>query len=298
MSNPPHFERKPVKSSAAAARVLLACLLPAVIAGCAGMLTQTLPKNLSRAILNQDDPEIVRAGAPAYLLLLDGLIEGDRKNPALLRSAADLYGAYATVFVDDPERARRLAAKALHYAHAAVCTDHPELCRKKTLTYDEFLAVLNAMDEADVPSLYSLGAAWADWVQTRSDDMRALADIAKIEAVMERVVQLDEGYQHGRAHLYLGVFHTRLPPAMGGKPEEGRAHFERAISLSKGRDLIDQVEFARRYARLVYDQKLHDSLLREVLAANPSVEGLTLSNIMAQQQARELLATSNEYFGE
>ena len=58
------------------------------------------------------------------------------------------------------------------------------------------------------------------------------------------------------------------------------------------------MEFARRYARLVYDKKLHDSLLKEVLAANPAVEGLTLSNVLAQQQARQLLATSNEYFGE
>jgi len=297
MSNPPHFAVK-VNSSAAPVRVLLVCALSAMVTGCAGMLTQTLPKNLSHAILDQDDPEIVRDGAPAYLLLLDGLIAGDPNNPELLTSAADLYGAYATVFVDDPERARHLTSKALGYARSAVCIDHSELCTKKELPYQAFVDVLKTTDKADVPQLYSLGAAWANWVQTHSDNWQALADVAKIEAVMERVAQLDKGYQHGRAYLYLGIFDTRLPPAMGGKPEDGRAHFERAIALSKGRDLIDKVEFARRYARLVYDKKLHDSLLRDVLAANPAVEGLTLSNILAQQQARQLLATSNEYFGE
>lgn len=297
MSHPPYFARQDAPS-AAAARVMLVCILSAMVAGCAGMLTQTLPKNLSKAILNQDDPEIVRTGAPAYLLLLDGLIEGEPKNPALLTTAADLYGAYATVFVDDPERARHLTSKALDYARSAVCIDHPELCTKKELPYQTFIDVLKTTDKADVPQLYSLGAAWANWVQTHSDDWQALADVAKIEAVMERVAQLDKGYQHGRAYLYLGIFDTRLPPAMGGKPEEGRAHFEKAITLSKGQDLIDKVEFARRYARLVYDKKLHDSLLKEVLAANPAVEGLTLSNVLAQQQARQLLATSNEYFGE
>ena len=67
------------------------------------------------------------------------------------------------------------------------------------------------------------------------------------------------------------------------------ADFERAIRYSDGRDLIVQVEFARQYARLVFDQELHDRLLREVLAADPNQPGLTLSNILAQQQARELL---------
>jgi hypothetical protein len=287
-----------VNSSAAHMRVLLLCALSAMVTGCAGMLTQTLPKNLSQAILDQDDPEIVRAAAPAYLLLLDGLIKNDPENQGLLTSAADLYGAYATVFVDDPERARHLTSKALGYARSAVCIDHPRLCTKKVLPYDAFMTVLKDTDKADVPQLYSFGAAWANWVQTHSDNWQALADVAKIDAIMKRVAHLKKGYQHGRAYLYLGIFDTRLPPAMGGKPEEGRAHFEKAIALSKGRDLIDKVEFARRYARLVYDKKLHDSLLKEVLAANPVEEGLTLSNILAQQQARQLLATSNEYFGE
>lgn len=297
MSHPAYIARKDA-SSAAAARVMLVCILSTMLAGCAGMLTQSLPKNLSRAILDQDDPEIVRAAAPAYLLLLDGLIKDDPENQGLLTSAADLYGAYATVFVDDHERAQHLTSKALGYARSAVCIDHPDLCTKKVLSYDEFMAVLKDTDKADVRQLYSFGAAWANWVQTHSDNWQALADVAKIEAVMERVAQLDKGYEHGRAFLYLGIFDTRLPPAMGGKPEAGRANFEKAIALSKGRDLIDKVEFARRYARLMYDKKLHDSLLKEVLAANPAVEGLTLSNILAQQQARQLLATSNDYFGE
>jgi hypothetical protein len=280
------------------ARFLLLCLILAAVAGCAAGLTQHLPENLSMAILNQDDPEIVRTGAPAYLLLLDGLIEGDADNSHLLRAAADLYGSYATVFVDDPDRARHLSDRALQYARKAMCTDHPGVCTDATAPYDKFTAVLDELDKDDVPRLYSLGAAWAGWVQAHNDNWQALADIAKIEAVMRRVVQLDENYQHGRAHLYLGIFNTRLPPTMGGQPDQGRSHFEKAIAISDGRDLIDKVEFARRYARLVYDKKLHDSLLREVLAAEPSAEGLTLSNVLAQRQARRLLATSDEYFGE
>jgi hypothetical protein len=83
---------------------------------------------------------------------------------------------------------------------------------------------------------------------------------------------------------------------MGGKPEQGRAHFERAISLSVGRNLIAKVELARRYARLVFDRELHDRLLNEVIMAAPEEPGFTLSNVLAQQQAQELLKSATEYF--
>jgi hypothetical protein len=83
---------------------------------------------------------------------------------------------------------------------------------------------------------------------------------------------------------------------MGGKPEQGRAQFEHAIQLSSGRNLIAKVELARRYARLVFDRKLHDRLLHEVIKADPHQAGLTLSNVLAQQQAQQLLKSAAEYF--
>jgi len=92
------------------------------------------------------------------------------------------------------------------------------------------------------------------------------------------------------------VFATLLPPALGGKPEEGLAHFERAIKLSAGRDLMAKVEYARRYARITYNRELHDRLLQEVLDADAVEPGLTLSNVLAKRQAKELLASAESYF--
>ena len=56
-------------------------------------VTGNLADNLSLAIINQEDPQIVRDGAPAYLLLLDSLIESDPRNPEMLSSAAKLYAS-------------------------------------------------------------------------------------------------------------------------------------------------------------------------------------------------------------
>jgi len=83
---------------------------------------------------------------------------------------------------------------------------------------------------------------------------------------------------------------------MGGKPELGREHFEKAIAISGGRHLLTKVMYAENYARLVFDRELHDRLVDEVLTANPRAKGLTLINIVAQGRARLLMESADEYF--
>lgn len=276
--------------------IVIAVLLALGLVGCASMASRGLADNLSQSIRNQDDPETVRAGAPAYLLLLDGMIQDAPDDPALLMAGSRLYGAYAAVFVEDPERARRLSAKALDYGRRALCERRADICAVEDKPLDTFVSAVDATTADDLPALYTYTTAWAGWIQARSDDWQALADLPKLEALLVRVVTLDEGYDGGQAHIYLGVLATRLPPSLGGKPEEARAHFEQAIALSDGRNLMAKVEYARRYARLVFDRELHDRLLREVLAADPQAPGLTLSNTLAQKQAQELLAGADDYF--
>lgn len=280
-------------------RLLPAVLALSALAGCASFATSAasrLANNLSGAILNQDDPETVQAGAPAYLLLVDSLIDGDPQNEDLLVAGSKLYVAYSSAFVKDPERAKRLAHKARDYSDRALCAHGARLCNLLDQSYGDFTAVIGTLKPGDVPVLYASGAAWAGWIQASGGDWNAIANLAKVKAMMALVVELDESYDHGEAHLYLGVIATLLPPALGGKPEEGRVHFERAIALSAGRDLMAKVEYARRYARITYDRPLHDRLLREVLDADAVAPGLTLSNVLAKRQARELLADADSYF--
>lgn len=274
-------------------------LLLSALTGCASLATSAtgrMADHLSSAILDQDDPETVQAGAPAYLLLIDSLIEGDPDNEAQLLAGSKLYGAYASAFVKEPERAKRLALKARDYSDRALCAHDARLCKLYTRPYEDFVKAIAPLRKGDVPVLYASGAAWAGWIRANSSDWSAVAYLAKVKAVMTRVVELDEGYDHGEAHLYLGVIATLLPPALGGKPEEGRIHFERAIELSGGHDLMAKVEYARRYARGVYDRPLHDRLLQEVLAADAAAPGLTLSNTLAKREARDLLNSADNYF--
>ena len=83
---------------------------------------------------------------------------------------------------------------------------------------------------------------------------------------------------------------------MGGQPALAQKHFERSIALTEGSDLSAKVEYARRYARMIFDKDLHDRLLVEVLESPVDVPGRTLFNVLAQRDAEELLESSEEYF--
>ncbi len=277
------------------------CLCLSVLAGCSSItssLTGRMSESLASSILNSNDPETVRQGAPAYLLMIDGFITDDPENPNVLMAGARLNASYAGAFVADDARAKLMSLKARDYGRTALCLSNKTTCGIWEEPYDQFETVIEALGPKDIEPMYVAAMAWATWIQVNRDDWVAVADKARVEKMMLRVVALDEGYGRGSAHLYLGVLAALLPEALGGKPEEGRRHFERSIELSGGRDLLAKVLLARDYARMVFDREFHDRLCREVLEADPKVEGLTLSNTMAQGEAKTLLDDSQDYFGE
>ena len=172
------------------------------------------------------------------------------------------------------------------------------ICKPDSVRYDVFASDLAKTNKRDLPALYAYATSWAGWLRVQRNDPKAISNLPKVEDMLERVVALDETFEHGQAHLFLGILNSQLPAALGGHPEIGKAHFERAIELSHGHDLLAKVEYARTYARLMFDRPLHDRLLKEVLAADPSIPGFTLNNVLAQQQARQLLDSADDYFGE
>ena len=273
--------------------------LVAGLSGCATLMasaTNGLAQSLGSAILNQDDPETVRDGAPAFLLMLDSFVESAPGNTATLIAAAELYAAYGTVFVDEPDRARRLTTRSRSYGRQALCTVNKDSCQMWELPFEEFSSAVNKLRASDAAALYTTGLTWLAYVQAHRDDWSALAQLPGVEAVLVKVRTLDESFKPSEVEHYLAVMNTLRPPALGGKFDQGRAHFERAIALSGGADLSIKVDFAVYYARTLYNRELHDRLLAEVLETNPVHDGLTLFNTLAQRDARELLDSADDYF--
>jgi hypothetical protein len=169
-------------------------------------------------------------------------------------------------------------------------------CDLETVPFAELDARLERVEPDQSGALLSFAVGSLAYIRTHSDDWQALANLPRIEAVLARLLAIGDPADAGTVNAYLGILKTLRPPALGGQPDQGRMYFERAIELTGGLDLSVLVDYARSYARLVYDRELHDSLLNQVLAADPRQEGYTLLNMLAQKQATELLASANDYF--
>lgn len=270
-----------------------------ILGACASLISSAgagLAGNISAAMLNQDDPEIVRDGAPAFLMMLDGFVEESPDDPALLSAAAELYAAYGVVFVDQPERARKLTARGRDYGRRTLCATDASACGTWDRPYEAFVAGLDDLGPPDVPALYTFAFSWLAYIQAHRDDWAALARLPEVRASLQRVQDLDPAYRPSKVEHYLGVLNTIRPPALGGDFDAGKRHFEKALSLADGRDLSIKVDYARYYARTLYDRELHDRLLNEVVEADPNQTGLVLTNTLAQDDARVLLASADEYF--
>ena len=260
-------------------------------------ITDNLARNLSDAVLNQEDPKIVRDGAPAYLLLLDSLVAGNPENPVILSSASDLYTSYSAIFVNDANRSKILSERALKYSKKALCISYEDSCNWDDYSFDDFNLSLDDFDMKHSDLLLTYSTSYLVYIRSHSNDWNAIARLPYIESALEYYVEKNPETENiDSVYTYLGILSTLLPPALGGDYEKGKRYFENAIEFSEDQNLSAKVEYALSYARPLYDRELHDKLLLEVISSNPVKKNYTLLNVIAKEQASSMLEDANEYF--
>ena len=280
-------------------RIALLLLASLSVSGCGALVskaTNSFSNNLTTAFLNQDDPETVRAGMPAYMLLVDSFVQGEKPSPSMLSATANLYASYGAVFAEDDLRASRLTRHARRHASEAMCLSYADSCNWDNQTFEDFETSLSGVGQKQAHLLYVYGFAMLAYIRAHSSDWNALAELPQAEAILTRYLELSGDDAESSAHTYLGILMTLRPPAMGGKPEEARRHFETAIAKTGGQDLSVKVEYAKGYAKTLYERELHDRLVNEVLTASPYADGFTLMNVLAKEEAAELQAAADDYF--
>ena len=279
-------------------RTLLAPLVFLVLfSGCTSLVVQELMDPLSLSLEQQTDLQLIDDGAPALLLLIDGLISTDPDNRDLLIAGARAYAAYCAVLQEQgaEERVVIMSQKAKIYGQS-ILHQFPAIGKGDLPGLVDFSKALATFDTNDVEALFWAGYAWSTWILAQKGAPAAMIDLPYVEQIMRRVVTLDETYYHGGAHLFLGVYYGSRPEMLGGRPEISRRHFERALTVAERRFLPAQVAYAETYARMRFDRKLFADLLNEVLAA-PDTEGdMAASNRLAKQRAEKLLAAIDDYF--
>lgn len=271
---------------------LISLLLLLSASGCSPLNLATLTSSLNR----QTDLDLVCEGAPAYLLMLDSLLAADPENPKLLLAGIQAYTSYAGAIKEcgHPERAAAMGLKAHHYGLTLL---REGLGITPEMSLAELTTKLNQTEKNQIGPLFWGSYGWALWVSQQDGSPAALAELPKIELLMERAATLDDTYFLGCAHLYLGIYHGARPQLYGGNPELARQHFEKALALNQRNFLPVQVAMAEYYAKPLFDRELYQKLLEEVLAFDPArAPELTLSNLVAQRQARRLLENIDESF--
>ncbi|HHJ35885.1 MAG TPA: hypothetical protein ENJ87_08975 [Gammaproteobacteria bacterium] len=280
-------------------KLLLSLVVISGITSCGQLMSNAkkeFAQDLSATILEFDDPETIKKGVPAYLILISSMIKGDPDNPDLLESGAQLYGAYASSFTDTEASKKALSRRAFDYASHAICVRDKNFCDAKSISYFEFEKRLDKVEKAQAESLFIFVSSWAGYIEANSSDWNAIAELPKVKAGIQCVLNIDETVSNGNAHLYMAVMESLLPPTLGGKPELARKHFDRAIEISNGENLMAKVLYAEKYARMLFDRELHDKLLKQVIDADIGASDQVLVNAIAKQRAAELLLDGDDYF--
>ena len=274
--------------------LLCACIPKRVVVRTTAVI---LPDALA-AMNEEGDLELAEAAAATNLKLVEGLLHADPKNRQLAALTAQGFGGYALAFVEDdaPARAAALYLRGKEYGLRALMQDRHVAAAVKG-TDDAFAASLSHLGQGDKDLILWTAMCWGKWIDLSRTDPAAVADLPRAEALFERLLALDEGYYYAAPHVFLGVFYGGRSKMLGGRPEEARAHFERAIELTGGRFLSARLYYAEYFARQTQDRALFETQLHAILdAPDDLLPEQRLANAVAKRKAARLLARVDEWF--
>ena len=260
--------------------------------------TEPMLENSVEALYNETDTEFAKQALPGNLKLLEGFWRSDRENEKLILMLAQGYSAYALGYLEDdePKRAREFYQRSWNYTRK-LFEDHPILRDGNQHTPKEIETELMKLEKEDVERLFWLGLSWGSYINFSISVPEVVVDLAKTQAIMNRVIELDESYYFGGAHMFWGTYYATVPQMLGGRPDLSLEHFEKAFSFSEGKFLFAKYFFAKTYAYQIQDRELFEATLNEIINADPHIlPGMELPNMLAKERAKRLLNDADILF--
>lgn len=282
-----------------------------MIEGQALSVTVSLIERSKAAMQQESDLDLARDAIPSALKQLEGFFVAfpdSKELPGLLAEAFCQYGAgflqdeweAASLAGDRPEAerlrhsARRILGRGINYGLMML----PEVWSTALWQDRDQLAPLIARaDGDDVPAMFWVGLGLATVIGMFPDDGELISRLPQAEALLTRVIELDDTYAEGLAHMTMAILYSSRSAAVGGNPERGKKHFARARAITGGTSLMIDVMYARFYGVTTRDRALFLDTLVRILRTAPSVSPENrLSNEMAHRKARRYLAYRNRWF--
>lgn len=259
---------------------------------------------------SDDDPELVKAAVPFSLKLMESLLAESPNHLGLLQATASGFTQYSFAFVqqdaDELEakdfaaaealraRAKRLYLRARNYGLRGLEVAHPGFTN--TLVTKPRDAV-RALKKKDAPQAYWTAAAWGSAISLGKDDPALVAGLPQMEALIDRALELDEGWGDGAIHSFLINYEMSRSGATGDPAERARQHFDRAVQLAGGKQAGLFVTFAEAVCVEKQNVKQFEELLGQALLINADAyPELRLANLIMQRRARWLLSKKEDLF--
>jgi hypothetical protein len=259
---------------------LMSCLLSQ---GCSGLAQRSAVRTIGNimttglpAYLRESDLILAEPSLAMTVKLLEGLLENDPANPTLLLQATQGFASYGL---------RRLSQYDPAWKQAA------------SLALDSLTPLLDQLDAEAVPALFWTAFCWGGWLNFEPSMLEAIAALPRLQALLTRLLELDDTYFYGAPHLLQAVQYASRPAMLGGNPRQAFAHFARARAISQGRLLLVPLLEAQYYTVQIQDRARFTQLLQQILDAPDSLfPEQAFLNAVAKQRAALLLRRIDEFF--
>ncbi|MFA6003884.1 MAG: TRAP transporter TatT component family protein [Elusimicrobiota bacterium] len=249
------------------------------------------------AYYEESDPQLAREALAGQLKMVEALLQSRPDDARLNRLAAEGFGSYSFLFMEDaqPQRAQAFYLRGRDYALRSLSRNLGE--GLAALVPDDLEQTLRRANKSDAPALFWAAFCWGNYINLSLDSPDAVSELPKAAALMERSHALDPGYNFGGSDLFFGVYFASRPKLLGGDTEKARTHFAWAERISDGKYLMGYVLQAKTLAVALQDRALFESLLKKV-GAEPAgrLPHARLADEVAKLKAAALLEKTDELF--
>ena len=114
---------------------------------------------------------------------------------------------------------------------------------------------------------------------------------------MQRVLELDDTFYYGGAHMYFGVYYGGRSPMFGGDFKKSEQHFDRAREITDGKLLVADLLQAQFLSRQKFDKEDFVNRLTKIIESPEDLfPEAALLNEICKRKALILLGKKEAWF--
>lgn len=260
--------------------------------------SQTILDSGVESMNRETDLQLARDAMPANLKLVEGmLIEDPNNNELRLFAAEGFYGySYGFIEMEDPLRAKLLYRRCYSHAQRALKQAGIDI-DPESATHEAVETAVSKAGKKAVPALFWTANCLGKWIDLSRDDLSLVASLSNVAILMQRVIDLDDEFYFGSAHIFFGAYYGGRSPLLGGDFSRSEAEFQRAAEINDDKLLIVNLLQAEFLDRQRLDQQaFHNRLVAIIEAPENLYPEMALVNGIAKQRAALLLDYEDEWF--